>query len=103
MLVSDEVMREALDIVLTWGPERATPEIDRLLAKFPDLFIGDVRNVLARCHQVISDATDLAPAVKANTLSMAQAETKLCEERPWMTDDQASRAMNQGMYYDWHG
>ncbi|MBC8066096.1 MAG: hypothetical protein H7Y17_14785 [Chlorobia bacterium] len=99
--MNDEVLMAAMDVVLTWGPERTRPEFDRLRDTFPDIDKSAAARALGAAAKVIDDAENLAREVKTGRMSMQQAESKLLENRAWLSPEQASRAQNQGMYYDW--
>lgn len=93
-----KLLRDALDVVLTWGPERMTPEVERLREKHPGTADEDLHEALQVAHQVMSHAERLAPDVKSNSVN---GERQLAEEYPWITRSQASRAIQQGMYFHW--
>lgn len=93
-----KLLRDALDVVLTWGPERMTPEVERLREKQPNTVDEELHEALQTAHQVMSHAERLAPEVKSNSVN---GERSLREEYPWVTRSQASRAIQQGMYFHW--
>ncbi len=99
MSTADKIRSAAVDVVLTWGPERIRPEIDRLRDSFPDVDEATAKEVLADAWKVLSEAEAGAGAAKSgNTRGLEKA---LRKDRPWLTSDQVSRAVNQGMYYHW--
>ena len=97
---SDEVRRSALDVVLTWGPERATPEGERLLERHPGLDAATVTDALAEAHRVMGRAEELAPGIKGVGRSTTTRRA-IEQEHPWLTDDLLDRAVQQGLYSHW--
>ena len=96
----DEVRRSALDVVMTWGPESARPDADRLLERHPGLDETTVQQALAEAHLVTSKAEQLAPAEKGvGDAPLTRAD--ICHAHPWVTDDQLARAIQQGLYAHW--
>ena len=95
----DAVFRDAMDVVLQWGPERMVPEADRLRQKHPDLSEDEASHALAQAWKVMGEAEGLAPDIKRGVES--RATFKLQQGRPWLTDEQAGRAINQGLYSHW--
>lgn len=98
--LSEEVLRAALEVVLAWGPERATPEEDRLLAIHPDLDPADVTEALIEGHAVMREAEGLAPAIKG-TGSASTTRSQIVAAHPWLGDEQLERAIQQGLYFHW--
>ena len=98
--LSEEVRRAALEVVLAWGPERATPEEDRLLATHPDLATADVTEALSEAHAVLREAEGLAPEIKG-TGSASTTRSQIVAEHPWLGDEQLERAIQQGLYFHW--
>lgn len=99
MSIADKVKTAAMDVILTWGPERMRPEIDRLRASFPNLDEATAQDALREASRALSEAESGAASAKAG--NQRQLEKSLRKDRPWLTADQASRAVNQGMYYHW--
>jgi hypothetical protein len=97
--MNDAVLNEAMDVVLQWGPERMVPETDRLRQKYPDLSEDEAGKALAQAWKVLGVAESLASDIKSGVET--DATSKLQEGRPWLTDEQASRAINQGLYSHW--
>lgn len=99
--MSDKVLRAALDVILQWGPERMTPEAERVraLTKRP-LSDDEVAEALMEAHRVLSYAEQLAPNLKRGLVSKS-GDRSLREKWRWLSQDQASRAINQGMYFHW--
>jgi hypothetical protein len=100
MSVSDEALRAATEIVLTWGPERGVPEPDRLRQKFPNLSDAEIQFALQEGHRVLSEATALAEGIKVGTIPKSGNQT-LRDSRPWLTESLAGSAINQGLYFHW--
>ena len=100
MSVSDEVLRAATMVVLTWGPERSMPEPERLLQQFPDLSEDQVAIALNEGHRVLSEATDLAEGIKDGSIPKSGNQT-LRDSRPWLTESLAGSAITQGLYFHW--
>lgn len=99
MPVDNAVRTAAMDVVLTWGPERMRPEIDRLRDSFPGIDDGSAKRALAEASRVLREAEDGAAVAKSS--GVHQLENALRKDRPWLTSDQAGRAVSQGMYYHW--
>ena len=97
--MSDAVLTDAMDVVLQWGPDRMVPEADRLRRKHPKLTDDEVREALAQAWKVMGEAEAFAPDIKRG--KETNATSKLQAGRPWLTDDQAGRAINQGLYSHW--
>lgn len=91
------VLVDALNVVLTWGPERAVPELERLRERQPLLSTEEAETALKQAWQVMRQAEALAPGVKTGGPGVQ----KLLAEFPWVTEDQAGRAIQQGLYYHW--
>lgn len=87
-----------MDVVLTWGPERMVPEIDRLRKRQPALTDNELKQALSEAWKVLGEAEAHAPAVKSGGSGASQA---LMRNRPWLTAEQASQAISQGLYYHW--
>lgn len=83
---------------MTWGPERAVPEVERLRERQPSLTPEEYEAALREAWRVMGKAEALAPAVKDGRVMGIQ---DLVAEFPWVTDDQAGRAIQQGLYYHW--
>jgi hypothetical protein len=98
--LSDEVLRAALDVVLTWGPERATPEEDRLSAAHAGLGSEQVAAALSEAHAVLRAAESLAPAIKG-TGAAPTTRSGIVAAHPWLTDDLLERSVQQGLYFHW--
>ncbi len=88
-----------MDVVLAWGPERIRPELDRLCDTLPDLDEATASEALREAHKVLSEAETGASSAKSGGQHLL--ERALREKRPWLTPEQASKAVTQGMYYDW--
>lgn len=99
MSTADKIKSAAMEVVLTWGPERARPEIDRLRDSFPDVDDATAKEALSLAAKALSEAEAGAGSAKAG--NQRGLEKTLRRDRPWLTADQASRAVNQGMYYHW--
>lgn len=99
--MNDAVMRAAMDVILQWGPERMTPEAKRLrsLVKSP-LSDSEMTEALSEAQRVLSHAEQLAPSLKQG-LSAKSGDRTLRDKWPWLTKEQASQAINQGMYFHW--
>jgi hypothetical protein len=95
----DEILRDAMDVVLQWGPDRQVPEADRLRRKHSDLTDDEAGQALAQAWRVLGEAELLAPDIKAGTET--NANSRLRANRSWLTEDQAGRAVNQGLYSHW--
>jgi len=93
-----KLLCDALDVVLTWGPERMIPELERLREKQPDATEQELKEALEIGHQVLSYAEKLAGGIKANQVN---GERKLLEKYPWVTKSQSSHVITQAMYYHW--
>ncbi|MCC7433142.1 MAG: hypothetical protein IT363_00545 [Methanoregulaceae archaeon] len=93
-----KLLRDALDVVLTWGPERMTPELDRLKEKQPKSSEEERQEALQTAYQVLSAAEALAPEIKGGATN---ATAQLREQFPWVSDDQLARAIQQGLYSHW--
>lgn len=93
-----KLLRHALDVVLTWGPERMTPEVERLRQKQPSATEQELQDALQEAHRVISFAEQLAGGMKANQVN---GERRLCDEFPWVKKSQVSHVITQAMYYHW--
>lgn len=92
--------RSALDVALTWGPERATPEPDRVSARHPGVAMEEIERALVEAHGVMAAAQELAPAVKGyGPASTSRDEIR--RSHPWVTEEQLERAISQGLYADW--
>ncbi len=99
MSTNDRVIRTAMDVVLTWGPERMVSEEDRLLIQHPELSPEQVQEALAEAHRVMRESESLAPGIKRGLLNSGHKELR--RRWPWLTKDQAERVINQGLYYHW--
>jgi hypothetical protein len=89
-----------MEVVLTWGPDRLTPELDRLLAAHPHIDSCVAESALAECHRVMASAQDLAPALKGlgpSTTSRAEIRSR----HTWLTEELLDRAIQQGLYFHW--
>lgn len=94
------VQRSALEVVLTWGPERSTPEADRLLARHPGLDAATVTDALAEAHRVLTEAEGLAPGIKGTGPSTTT-RRRIRRDHPWLTGDLLDRVVNQALYHHW--
>lgn len=90
--------RQALEVVLQWGPERSVPELERLRISEPDATDDELTEALGLAQRVLSRAEALAPRVKMGSVLGTQIPR---EEFPWITDDLAARAIQQGMFFHW--
>lgn len=97
--MKDDVISDAMDAVLLWGPERMTPEIDRLREQHADVVDADLQAALHEAHRVLSEAEELAGGIK--TGEIRDAHRRLSEGRPWLSDEQVGRAIQQGLYFHW--
>lgn len=97
--MNDAVLRDAMDAVLLWGPERMTPEIDRLREKHPGHSDSYLQAALLEAHRVLSEAEELAAGIK--TGEIRDAHRRISEGRPWLSDEQVGRAVQQGLYFHW--
>lgn len=88
-----------MDVVLTWGPERSIPESDRLRGLYPGLTDAQIQAALAEAWKVMGEAEIFAPEIKRGISTNAL--ERLRRDRPWLTEDQASRAISQGLYSHW--
>ena len=95
--MNNRVLSDAMDVVLQWGPERMVPEDDRLRQKHPSLTDDEVRLALAEAWKVMTEAEALVPGIKRGT----REGSNLRLERPWLSEEQAGRAINQGLYSHW--
>lgn len=93
-----QLLRDALDVVLTWGPERMTPELERLKEKQPRASEAEQQEALRTAYQVLSAAEALAPEIKRGETN---ATAQLRERFSWASDEQISRAIQQGLYSHW--
>jgi predicted nucleotide-binding protein len=93
-----QLLRDALDVVLTWGPERMTPELVRLKEKQPWASEEERQEALQSAYQVLSAAEAIAPEVKRGATN---ANAQLRESFPWASDEQIARAIQQGLYSHW--
>lgn len=89
-----------MDVVLTWGPERAEPEADRLQRRQPDTTDTERDAALAAAHDVLRRAEGLAPVLKGLG-PVEDSVAAVRRDHPWLDDEFWSRAANQGMYFDW--
>ena len=96
--MSPKLLRDALDVVLTWGPERMTPELNRLKEKQPQTSDEERQAALQAAYQVLSVAEAIAPEVKSGETN---ATAQLQERFPWASDEQIARAIQQGLYAHW--
>lgn len=99
MSIADKIRSAAMDVVLTWGPERSRPEMDRLRDKFPDVDDATASEALKDAARVLSEAESGAASAKSG--NQRGLENALRKNRAWLTAEQASQAVNQGMYYHW--
>lgn len=97
---ADGLRRDALDVVLTWGPERAEPEELRLARRRPAATAEDRTAALQDAHEVLRRAEGLAPALKG-VADVEDSVWAVRRDHPWLDDELWSRAANQGMYFDW--
>ena len=91
-----------MEIALTWGPDRLIGEDVRLRKIHPN--ISDEESQLARsmAYQVISEASEgIAEGTKSGRLTYPEAKQLLMANRPWLTEELATRAISQGEYYHW--
>lgn len=93
------LLTDAMDVVLQWGPERSIPDIERLRAKHADVSDDELRLALTQAERVLSEAEGLAGGIKDG--SVREAGKLLRQDRPWLTDEQVGRAIQQGLYYHW--
>jgi hypothetical protein len=93
------ILMAAMDVVLTWGPERSIPEADRLRDHHPEITDSQVQAALAEAWRVMGQAESFAPDIKRGIST--NAHEILRRDRPWLTEDQASRAISQGLYSHW--
>jgi hypothetical protein len=96
--ISADDLRAALDVVLTWGPERSTPEPERLAELRPNLDVNLIQQSLSEAHSVLCSAEELAGGAKAGS---GPGVSVLLDRFPWLTEDRAQSAMSQGMYFHW--
>ena len=90
-----------MDVVLQWGPERMTPEPERLraLVKSP-ISDDEVTEALREAQKVLSHAEQVAPKLKQGLFAKSGDRT-LRDKWPWLSQEQAAQAINQGMYFHW--
>lgn len=93
-----DVRTAAMEVVLAWGPERAVPQRERLRSMHPvcDEVLGEA---LDEAQRVLSQAEEMAGDMRKNAIS--NPTDRLMEGRPWLTVDQADRAIQQGLYLYW--
>ena len=99
MPLNNEVLLAATKIVLQWGPERQTPEAERLRNAYPNLTDAEIQQALRAGHEVIQHAEELAPKIKERKLHSGS--EVLRKKRPWLDDETADSAITQGLYYHW--
>lgn len=88
-----------MDVILQWGPERMTPEPERLRSRVREnLSDQEVEQALSEARKVLSHAESIAPNLKQGGGSGNQS---LQQKWPWLTSEQASQAISQGMYFHW--
>jgi hypothetical protein len=92
--------RSAMDVVLTWGPERLRPEIERLRERHPDADPMVAAAALEEGHRALADAEALAPAIKGAGPATTSKE-EIRHRHPWLTDELLDRAVQQGLYFHW--
>jgi hypothetical protein len=92
--------RDAMDVVLTWGPERAEPEDERLQRRQPTATDAERDAALATAREVLRRAEGLAPTLKGMG-PVDDTVAAVRRDHPWLDDELWSRAANQGMYFDW--
>ena len=97
--MSNELLADALDVVLQWGPERAVPERDRLREKQPDVPDDELDMALHAAYSVLGQAEALAPGMKQGRIH--DGTERLKSAFPWIDDESASRAIQQGLYFHW--
>lgn len=101
MSTADKIRSAAVDVVLTWGPERVRPEIDQLRDSLPDVDDAEGGEALKAAWKVLSEAEAQAGNVKSGRMSESQLCAMLRKDRSWLTSDQAGRTVSQAMYYHW--
>ena len=85
---------------MTWGPESARPDVDRLLEREPGLDDTTVQQALTEARLVTSKAEQLAPAEKGvGDAPLTRADIR--REHPWVSDELLERAIQQGLYSHW--
>jgi len=97
--MNEKLLSDAMDEVLLWGPERMTPEIERLRAKNSGLSDQELQAALDDAHRVLGEAEALAGGIKAGDIH--DAGRRISKNRPWLSDDQIARAIQQGLYFHW--
>ncbi len=98
--MTPDLYRDAMDVVLTWGPERAEPEEERLARRRPAASDEERTAALAAAHEVLRRTEGLAPMLKGLG-PVEDSVTAVRRDHPWLDDELWSRAANQGMYFDW--
>lgn len=100
--VPNNVLQTTMDVVLRWGPDRIIPEPERIRQVHPNLSDGEVQEARNLAYAVLTEASqELAALLKEKQISRGDAVLQLQSNRPWLTEDQALQAINQGEYYFW--
>lgn len=102
MTLSEDILSTTMDVVLQWGPDRGIPEPDRIRTVHPELSDDEVQQSRNIAYQVLIAAiNEIAPSLKMNEISRDEAVGKLRSIWPWLSDEQALKAIGQGEYYHW--
>lgn len=99
MAVTPDLLMKAMGITQVFGPQRALPREERLRKAAPSAGEPDLQQALAECDRVEARALHLAEAVREKTMSFGDAAQVLSRQFPWLPESQASRAMNQAMWF----
>lgn len=100
--MSDAVLTSAMEIALTWGPDRLIAEDVRLRKIHPNVSDEEAQTARSIAYRVIYEASEsIAEGTKSGKLTYPEARRRLMTNRPWLTEELATKAISQGEYYHW--
>jgi len=98
-MISDYERQLALQEYQEWGEKLRTPREVRIAKLLPHLSEEEIQEIMSECGSVESFSWEIADAVRDAGLSQDEAQKRIKNRFPFMSDENLARTFSQAMYY----
>ena len=97
------LIAEALEVLLEFGPQMARPELDRLIERAPLLDANRAKQLLEEARVIQGWGFALAERAFHGEMSEAEGRKQLGERYPDLRSSTLDHLWYKGGYFAWHG
>lgn len=98
-MISFSDRHRALAEYQEWGEKLRTPRDVRISALLPHLSEEEIQEIMNQCKDVEAFSWEVADAVRDAGLSQGDAQRRIKDRFPFMSDENLARTFSQAMYY----